>query len=73
MLQIGRDSRALGVRNRIVILRCAGRCEEVASRSNTIRSLEKVRRSRAPSSGPLAAAALIVTVPVPLLGVMAQR
>jgi hypothetical protein len=71
MLQIGRDSGALGVRNRIVILRCAGRCEEAAARSDQVAG--KGSALRAASSGPPAAAALIVTVPVPLLSVMARR
>jgi hypothetical protein len=43
MLQIGRDFGGLGVRNRLVISRCAGRREAVAARSNAIGSLEKVR------------------------------
>jgi hypothetical protein len=65
MLQIGRDYGGLGVHNRIVISRCAGRREEVAARSNTIGSLEKVRRCAASGWGPLATAALIVSRELP--------
>jgi hypothetical protein len=39
MLQIGRDSGGLGVRNRFVISRCAARREDIAARSNTIVTL----------------------------------
>ena len=39
MLQIGRDSGGLGVRNRFVISRCAARREDIAARSDTIVTL----------------------------------